>query len=55
VLFLGLLSVGAAAWLISFLDRHGFDWSAKFSEIASFALAVLVALLPVAGRLALSQ
>lgn len=53
VLLLGLLSVGAAAWLTSFLARHGFDWSAKFSEIASFVLAVLVALLPAAGQLAL--
>jgi tetratricopeptide (TPR) repeat protein len=53
VLLLGSLSVAAAAWLIAFLARHGFDWSAKFSEIASFVLAVLVVLLPAAGRLAL--
>ena len=52
VLLIVVVLVGAAAWLTAFLTRHGFEWSAKFSEIASFALAVLVALLPAAGRLA---
>ena len=48
--------MGAAAWLTTFLARHGFEWSARFSEIASFVLAVLVALVPLAiaaGRSAL--
>jgi hypothetical protein len=53
VLFLGLLAVGAAVWLTAFLARRGFDWSARFSEIASFVLAALVLLVPVAGRLAI--
>jgi hypothetical protein len=52
VLFLAVLSIGAA-WLIFFLRRHGFDWSAKFSEISSFALAALVVLVPVIGRIGL--
>lgn len=50
------LAMGAAAWLTTFLARHGFEWSARFSEIASFVLAVLVALVPLAiaaGRFAL--
>lgn len=52
VLLFGLLT--AAVFVVTlFLARHGFDWSAKFSEIASFVLAVFLALVPVAGRLAL--
>ncbi|HET6188669.1 MAG TPA: hypothetical protein VFE59_16970 [Trebonia sp.] len=52
VLLIVVVLVGAAAALTALLARHGFEWSAKFSEIASFALAVLVVLLPAAGRLA---
>lgn len=55
LLFVGL-AMGAAAWLTTFLARHGFEWSAKFSEIASFVLAALVAVVPLAiaaGRFAL--
>lgn len=49
------LAMGAAA-LTTFLARHGFEWSARFSEIASFVLAALVALVPLvvaAGRFAI--
>jgi hypothetical protein len=38
------------AWLVAFLRPHGLDWTAKFSEIASLALAGLALLLPAAGR-----
>jgi tetratricopeptide (TPR) repeat protein len=48
-----LLAAFAAgvAWLVAFLRSHGLDWAARFSEIASFALAGLALLLPAAGRI----
>lgn len=38
-----------------FLRRHGFDWAAKFSEVASFAVALAALVLPVAARIILWQ
>ena len=52
-LFFVVLAAGAAV-LGAFLSRRGFDWAAKFSEIASFVLAALAFLLPVAGKAAQS-
>ena len=49
-LFFVVLAAGAAV-LGAFLSRRGFDWAAKFSKIASFVLAGLAFLLPVAGRI----
>ena len=49
-LFFVVLAAGAAV-LGVFLSRRGFDWAAKFSEIASFVLAGLAFLLPVAGKI----
>ena len=52
LLLLAALAVGVT-WLAAFLRSHGLDWAAKFSEVASFALAGVALLLPAAGRVLL--
>ncbi|HLH59996.1 MAG TPA: hypothetical protein VKV33_12685, partial [Streptosporangiaceae bacterium] len=52
VVLLFLLLAGGVAWLSAFLSSRGFDWAARFSEIASFVLAALGLVPPVVGKIA---
>ena len=50
MLLLAAFAAGIAWLVVVSLRRHGLDWTAKSSEIASLVLAGLALLLPVAGR-----
>jgi hypothetical protein len=50
VVLLAAFAAGIAWLVVASLRRHGLDWTAKSSEIASLVLAGLALLLSVAGR-----
>ena len=52
VVVLLLVVAGGVAWLSDYLSSRGFDWAARFSEIASFVLAALGLVPLVAGKIA---
>lgn len=52
VVLLLIVVAGGVAWLSVYLSSRGFDWAARFSEIASFVLAALSLVPLVAGKIA---
>ena len=52
VVLLLVVVAGGVAWLSEYLSSRGFDWAARFSEIASFVLAALGLVPLVAGKVA---
>jgi NACHT domain len=50
MVLLATFAAGIAWLVVASLRRHGLDWTAKSSEIASLVLAGLALLLPAAGR-----